>query len=294
MAQVQPARDRIRELRQKKRASLNRRAVIVFFLVCVIVTSIIFITRSSYLQIEQIVIRGNNIVREEEVKSSINDILKKNYLYIIPRTNLFLYPKNEIEFLIKKQFPRFETVHISRVNFSTVVLDVRERQSLYTWCDGLPLITAPNEPACYYVDENGFIFSHAPYFTGGVYFKFFGSYGWEENQAPIGARILDEDTFKKIIRFKEGLESEGLVLYGFTTYPTGVYSFLLSPVSDDTKQKIVFTVENDIDAVYANLVSALNAPPLKTDLVKKFDTFQYIDLRYDNKVYYRFQSEDIK
>ena len=227
----------------------------------------------------------------DDVIQTANSILNQKYLWLLPKKNVLLYPSKGLTETIQTTYPRFETVSIHRENWSTLVIDVTERKNVYLWCDSLPLLVTTGVPNCYYVDGHGYIFSHSPSFSGNVYFVFYGLYGWNEGDSPIGKRILTEDTFKQIIRFKESLEEKQLPPHGFIVYPTGVYSLLLSPTLDDSKQKIVFTNTQDISTIYDNMISALDSLDLQKNLSLHFDTLQYVDLRYDKKVYYKFGTD---
>lgn len=51
-------------------------------------------------------------------------------------------------------------------------------------------------------------------------------------------------------------------------------------------------INNDPEYVWITFVSAVDAEPLKTDLKKKLKYLDYLDLRFSNKVFYRFHKEN--
>jgi hypothetical protein len=169
------------------------------------------------------------------------------------------------------------------------VVDVTERKNVYLWCDRLPSAGVQNQN-CFYVDDRGYIFSRSPSFSGNIYFVFYGTYGWQDGESPVGKRLFEPDYFKELIRFKEGISAKGLVPHGFMVYSTGVSAFLLAPSLDDTKQKIVFMANQNIPTIYENLALALTSEDLQKKLQEHFSGLQYLDLRYDKKVYYKFGS----
>ena len=65
----------------------------------------------------------------------------------------------------------------------------------------------------------------------------------------------------------------------------GDYKFSL----EGTDGKIIFKKENDSAKLVENLSLAVGAEPLRTDLAQKLKSLLYIDLRFDNKVYFKFQ-----
>jgi cell division septal protein FtsQ len=285
--------NRIREIKEKQRRRKKVRLIVALISILIIVASVVFISRTKQLALAHIVVRGNYIVSSDDISAIADKILDEKYLWIIPKRNVFLLPVNAITASIHDAYPRFDGVTVKRENWNTLGIDVVERKNTYLWCDKLPSDAAATgtPESCYYIDAHGYIFSQAPTFSGNVYFMFFGTNGWNANESPIGKRVADEETFKDIIRFKEGLEKENLPSYGFILYETGVEGFLLSTNLDDTKQKIVFTNDEDIPALYDNLVSALTAPELKEKLANDFANLLYLDLRYEKKVYYKWSDD---
>ncbi len=286
MALDRVSSDRIREIRQERKKHSRIRFLIASISIIAIIVSIILISRSSQLQISSIAVRGNYIVSTEEVRSTVEEILNKYYLYFFPKRNVFIYPNHSIKYQVTTNFPRFEKVSIDRVNWNTLIVDVTERKNLYLYCDAL--LTDLIEPNCYYVDAKGYIFSQAPTFSGNIYFVFLGNYGWADGESPIGKHIAPENIFSEIIRFKEGIQQRRLTSYGFRSYTDDTYAFLLSPSFEDDNQKIIFGTTDDIETVYSNLISALESDALSNELTDHFDKLQYINLQYGKKVYYKF------
>lgn len=282
--------DRIRELKEKRKRYARIRFAIIVFVLCVIVGGLIAVTRLSQLQIKTIIVRGNYVVDADTVVSRATAILEETYAWVIPKRNVLLYPETYIRDQIQAEFPRFNTVSLHRENWSTLVIDVTERKNVYLWCDMLPSASSSVEQNCYYVDDYGYVVSQSPSFSGNVYFVFYGKYTWADNESPIGKKLFTDDYFKQLIRFKEGIATQGLQAHGFITYPTGVLGFMLSPELSDIKQKIVFTTTQDLDVLYENLLLALTSKDLPVKLKDEFSDLQYIDLRYDKKVYYKFGS----
>ena len=285
--------DRIREIREERSRRRKIRAAVACVAILIILGSLVYISRARQLQIYSIVVRGNYIVASDDVVKTVQQTLAQKYLWLFPKTNVFLYPSGVLQAEIATQFPRFETITIHRENWNTLVVDVTERKSTYLWCDQTPAQASVKGTIahCDYVDDHGYIFSPAPTFSGNVYFIFYGNYGWNDGDSPLGKHILDSDTFREIIVFKEGLEARMIMPYGFIFDTDGTYDFLLSPSLDDTKQKIVLSTTQDISDAYNNFVSALAAQELHDKLANDFANLLYIDLRFDSKVYYKWSDE---
>lgn len=291
MALDRPSSERLLEFKRKQRRVRLIRITIFSFLCVACIGLLIYLSRIPAVQITDVVVRGNNIVREKDIQASVRGILAEYYFWIIPKSNILLVPTKTITQRLQTEFPRFKDVTVERIGGHTLSILVSERASTYLWCDSLPTsnaTAAPESEHCYYVDDTGYIFSSAPYFSGTVYFKFFGML-WATDTNPVGQHVLDPQIFKQVIRFKENLETLAIEPKGFITYDTGLYGLLLSPVLDDNVQKIVFSKDNDIDTIADNLLAALRGEPLKSKFNSQFTNLEYIDLRYDKKVYYKFR-----
>jgi hypothetical protein len=53
--------------------------------------------------------------------------------------------------------------------------------------------------------------------------------------------------------------------------------------------KIIFKIDSDYQKIAENLQAALSTEPLHSDLQKKLALLLYLDLRFGNKVYYKFK-----
>ncbi len=112
----------------------------------------------------------------------------------------FCIPKNQILEVLQDNFKILKDINISIKNTNTLEVSLTERKALYTWCGASP--TSPSDN-CYFVDENGYIFDQAPYFSGEVYFKFYGP-------MLLIAEILlvlyfSQQHFQQLISFKNTL-----------------------------------------------------------------------------------------
>ena len=56
-----------------------------------------------------------------------------------------------------------------------------------------------------------------------------------------------------------------------------------------TEPKIIFKINADFQNIAENLQAAINTEPLQSKFKNKYGTLQYIDLRFENKVYDKFQ-----
>jgi len=73
----------------------------------------------------------------------------------------------------------------------------------------------------------------------------------------------------------------------------GDIEIYLKPVDSLNFPKIILKSTSDFNKVVENLQSVLTTEPFQSDFKNKYSSLLYIDLRFGNKVYYKF-AEEIK
>jgi hypothetical protein len=63
----------------------------------------------------------------------------------------------------------------------------------------------------------------------------------------------------------------------------------LSSKDGDTTPEIIFKDDSDLDSILGNLSSSMTKPEFANEIRTKYSTLLYIDLRFDNKVVYKFK-----
>ena len=144
-----------------------------------------------------------------------------------------------------------------------------------------------NDNKCYFLDSDGYIFDKAPYFSGDVYFKFYGD-SLLSNENPSGSYLM-KDKFSKIIEFKNSIEKMNLKPTSFYLNENGEEGNFSLFGEPGISPKIIFKVDGDYEKLAENLQAAISVDPLKTNLKTKSSSLLYLDLRFGNKVYYKFK-----
>ena len=163
-----------RLLTRSKRAAGRRRSfrvlkiLLILASLGVIIFSLSFMSRSSFFTIEKVEVKGNAVTDTALIESIVFTQSKGLYLGLFSKKNILLYPKEDIEKAIMKDFPRVESVALSATSFNLIEVTVRERTPYALWC-------ATSDSPCYFIGSNGFIFTPAPSFSPGVYISYRGS-----------------------------------------------------------------------------------------------------------------------
>ena len=260
-------------------------------LICflIVIFGLSFASRITLLNINKVIVNGNKIIEAKDIESIVNSEIGGYYLWIFPKTNFLIYPKTKILSELKTKYKRLNNISISVSNFQTININVTEYEGKYLYCGVLlPLLQSSlSDNKCYFTDSDGYIFDEAPYFYGDVYFKFFGDVV-SKNGNPSGSYFL-KDNFAKIIEFKNTLEKINFKPTAFwidNSRNEGSFSLRSEPL---TGPRIMFKMNDDYQKLAENLQAAISVDPLRTDIKTKLSSLLYLDLRFGNKVYYKFQ-----
>lgn len=295
------------EIQRRRRALRTRISILICFLILTIFGTLAYFSFDRRLTLNNIVIYGNYVLSKDDLETKVREQLSGRYFKIFSRANSFIYPKSDIGKSLIKSFPRIDKFSISRQGLNTLYIVIVERSGQYLYCGAnfSKLISKPisdigdigdnnsSEPIsdigddCYFVNSDGLVFDKAPYFSGNVYFKYYTSSVDVGN--PVGSQILPVDNFKSLTRFIESLDKLGFKSDQLLISKEGVYNLYLLNNSTESRAKIIWTNDNDLDTILDNLSLSLGKQEFANDMKTKYDKLSYIDLRFKNKVLYKFQ-----
>ncbi len=239
-----------------------------------LLVALFYIAWSKRFQIQTVVVIGENVSRKEDVKAVAKDFLSGTYSYVLPRKNAFIYPKDGLEQILLRKFPRFASLDLSLEGPNTLVVTPTLRSSYALYC---------RERAglgdCYFITDRGLVFDRSPDFAEGVYLVYTTTHYLDE---PIGQELLVPEQFVSVSKFVKGLEE--LDIKG-SKLEIGEGEFALSIA---TGGKIMWKATGDLVVLRSNLELFLNSDAIKAE--KNFlERISYLDLRTDNKVFYQFR-----
>jgi|ETNmetMinimDraft_16_1059900.scaffolds.fasta_scaffold08142_2 hypothetical protein len=263
----------------KKRKQLAMRIGAFGALLLVIFTGLAWLSWLSNFTIERVEVSGNTTVSEEEVRAYVEKRLDGGYLSVFSRANVFLFQPRVIEVELLERFQKIKDIDVSRDSLHSIVVEIDERKPYYLWC--VAPISPDTRETCFFLDINGLAFAPAPYFSGQVYFEFRKQLG--DVTDPIGTYFLPEEEFKRIISFRNSMRVFELEPHAFVIDERGDYLFLLS-----SGAKMIFNTEQDFDLLFSSLLATSGTEQFKGKSVGDA-SLEYIDLRFKNKVYYRFK-----
>ncbi len=293
--------------KERRKRIRNRRILkfgVVLFLLSLVFLCLVFVSRLSRFRIETIGLSGQILVSPTEVISVTDDFLSGYYLGLFPRKNFLIYPNAALKKLLKEKFERIDTIQTQLVGFKKLEIIINERKQEALWCedfsDQIPVATlastvsatgtteitdkndtmeSPSDLSqkCYFLDDNGLIFSEAPTFSGDAYFKYYG----DIVGSPVGQTYLSTTTvFQSVTDFVEQIKKTSVVPVSVIASTSGDFTMQLSnggKIYFNLSQSLSKSAEN-LKALLQNLVSSGNIDISKLD---------YIDLRFGDKLYYK-------
>jgi hypothetical protein len=261
-----------------KKKILRRRRIKIAIWTTILIIFIalpIYLSRINHFLISEIVVEGNAATSDDEIKAIARDLISGNYLWLIPKRNALIYPRGTIKEILHRKIPRLTMIDLNIDSANTLVITVDERAPDSLYCEDISTLSNPTN--CFFLDESGYIFSKAPLFSGDVYFIYATEVPIPE---PLTKNILTPEEFSKLDMFIKDLpfldpNPRALVI------DDEEYNLVLP-----SGGKIIWKRGDDLALIRSNLEAFILDPATKRD--KTFlDRVQYLDLRFENKVFYK-------
>lgn len=278
----------VTELRRKKHQILKRKIIFFGILFIILFIGLALISRIKKININEIKISGNIVIDTNLIREVVDKNLNDSYLWIFPKTNFIIYPQDKIKEELKNKYKRIKNIFINDKDMRTLEINIEEYQGEYLWCGSIPKeLDSRMEQECYFIDSLGYIFDKAPFFSGEVFFKLYGNINNEET-TPLG-NYFNTEIFLKLIKFKEFLEEKGLKPISLWVNNQNEIYFNLSTLGlTSISPTIILNTDFDYEKTAENLEAALNTEPLQSKIKNDYAKLQYLDLKFGNKVHFKF------
>lgn len=237
-----------------------------------------FLSR-SFIVINNVSVSGNSMVASDDILATAKNVLDGSYFGLFAKSNIFLYPEKDIQKTLAAAFPAIKNIHGNLENWQTLNLSVEERVPFALWCQ----LTAPDN--CFYLDKDGLIFSAAAIFSDNVFLKFTGGQIAASSSPIVGKNFLPANEFRHITFFLDFLAPLGLTPTIFEASIDEYQIFLKSG------GRLIISSSDDLSVILKNLETIFRSDNLKKTLARG-GIIDYIDLRYGNKVFYKFKNDN--
>ncbi len=237
-------------------------------------------------QIDIVSLSGNNVIVASDITPTVEEHLEGYLVWPYENNSIFVTPKRKIRESLMSKFSRLEKISFKKRGLKEIEVIVEEKEGHYLWCGEISSLGSSDE--CYILDAKGSLFDLAPFVSGDAYFKIFG--GSVDESDPIGQNVFSLEDFNSIVLIKEELARHDLDPVALLLHDGGLVEFVKKTKGGDLYDgaRIKFTLLVDYKEAIDNLLSALTSEPLKTEFAEKEELLQYIDVRFSNRVYYKF------
>lgn len=274
-----------RQTRKSRKKSFRLKVVVFVVVIAMFLGAgvVLWAFKNPRWQITKIEIGGNKVLSADEIKAVIQRDLTGEYDFLIPKSSFFLVRPSSLVKDIKKEFPRVRTIEFVRVFPDTLNATVSERSLWGIACNDLPKEKkiAPDAPPaeCVFLDTTGFAMERSPSSSGALVKKIrvdeeTPMHPGEELLAPALMQEMDElDLRAQSI----GLEAPVAFEYSFKTsrelhlvLPGGMRIFFKRGDNSENTFRVLKTVFEKLGS--------------------RRDSILYIDVRFGNKVFYKFKN----
>ncbi len=261
-----PARLRVR--RRKQRLLY---AVAALVLLGGIVGGLGFLSHAPRLTITDVSVQGAVETPRDAVQNSVESALATTRWKIFSNANIFLYPRTSIEKNLTAAFPRIKSVAVARPSLlaQAVTVSIEERKPYATWCTD----------TCFLMDDKGVVFATSTGEQVEIPWQFSG--GLIPHEPVVGQTFL-EGRFTDAVHALTVLKDAGYEAESFTVDNETDFSIQLKngPV-------IHMLFGHDAEQSVRDLSLALDADSVRGKLTE----LSYIDMRFGNRVYYKFKDK---
>ena len=204
---------------------------------------------------------------------------------VFPLDNILFFPEEKIKERILEKYPAIREITFDKDFPDSVFINIAERGAKAIWCDGEEAESENFRNKCFFIDERGVAFSEAPFFSEGVFLRIIGgpllanlAYGGQEQEFKLGGSVLNQNEFQNILEFKNSIETLNFQAEKIFVKDGGVYEIYL-----DRSWRVIFDLRRDTEDLFENLKILLE------EIENNEKNLEYIDLRFDNKVFYKFR-----
>lgn len=253
-----------------------------FFLGLLLVGALIYLLNQPLLRISHIGQAGSLAPLEQIAQSA----MQGSYLGLIPRDSTLFYPGSHIRAEILAAYPSIAAVSIAHDGLTGLSIRVDDRVPIASWCGAAPTArdlatssASTSDESCTFFDAEGVLYAtttlDAPINT----FRFYEPVA--SGVTTLKAPLPNASTFPAAFDFARRLATFGSPVTAVVYRDGEVDDYLLSGT------RVTYVLGNEENAFTA-LTSA------KGDLNLGDGSLEYVDLRFDGKVYLKPKDAKVK
>lgn len=281
--------ERSRQVKRRRKITKTTILLVLFFLILGLV---IYLLNRPGLLINKIAVSGTKSVNSAEIIAFTNQQLASRYFWLVPKSNIYLWPKADVLANLKARFPRLDTVNFA-VSGRAMSIAVTEKNSELLWC-----LLGENSKDCYFIDATGIAFARAPTFTDHVFFEI-DTVVSASSTLPAGSvintNVVSTNELSQILGQKEIIHQvlaeqkvfDRSIITAVSFGPGKAYTFeIVSPeLSLDTWR--LFTPTKISDQLGVALGALFESDAFVENVIHPKSQLNYVDSRLLNKLFFK-------
>jgi cell division septal protein FtsQ len=255
------------KIRKKKRTKIK--VYIFSFLSILFISLCIYLINLPNIQIKNIDIQGTIFIEKENIEQIVRTQLSEKNFLILPKSNIFLFSKKELYDRLK-QDPAIVDVKINKDYFKGIQIAITEQEKRALYCRD------ESYSDCFYVNTEGMMYSKVDEYVIAEQEIIIIS---ENNNLQIKDTILDQSVYVGLMQFIRSIAQKNIqtaIVYikndGRIELKTRTGVLIINSKFDDFKKN------------FTNFVALFEQGILTEE---SFNTLEYVDLRFGNKVFYK-------
>lgn len=231
----------------------------------VFLVGFILLLRADFLQIKNFEITGTKTLSEESIKNLASSFATGTNLFLIPKSNILFFNKDQLTTALISEFSRLEKVEVNKKFFSQQIqIKIVERNEDFLWCSEAGL--------CFFMTKDGLVFQESKNASSQLIFK--GLLKGDPLMQSFATPVKIQNYLKLVEAFK---------IAGFNVSSVNIESNDKAIAQTDIGDVYLNPEESDLFLVAQNVLLLINETKNKNPSAR----FEYIDARFGNKMFYK-------
>ena len=259
--------------KKRKKARSMKLVFLLILFVCFLI-GLIFIIRTPTFTISEIQVKDLQSANTQDIVNEIDSKIGGSYALVLPKKNIFFYPKNKIRNDLLNKFSTFGDVQLKIIDTNKLEVTIIEKSATAVSCKTEQSIVDNSFADCFFIDSDTRAFQAV---TGEPDQSLDKYVDFNVNTA---SSTLSSSIIKQLQKIKTDLNVRNLITHFIKIVDSKSAEF---QIVDNGKIKIPIPFADDFISIFDTALS--------TSLVSSSIKFEYIDARFGNKVF--FKAKDI-
>lgn len=264
-------------LRERRKKQQKRGWVLLLILFLVLLGIIVYVLWLPALRVQAIEAEGPD---PEGIEAVALAALEGSALGVLPRSSIFLVPEEDIRARVLDAYPQVQAVSVSATGLTTLSVKALARDDAFVWCGESP---AARRASCYKADAEGLIFapyevpvvgtttaSSSPAIADGDLVVYGAIEG--ESDSPVRSHVAYASALPDALKFIKAMRGLGADIVSVTLRSDEI------DLHTEGGTRITYVIGKEGEAA---ILAATSFP----DLDVNDGSIEYVDLRFQNKVY---------